>query len=290
MTMEMNTLEDVEQRIILRTLVGSSVHGTNVHDGLEDRDEMAVCVEPLSRVIGPTHNFEQFIYRTAAIREGKHDAKSRAGDLDLTVYSLRKWVKLALDGNPTVLLLLFAKPMDPLRMEGMLLQSKADLFASKRAGHRFLGYLQSQKQRLTGERGQKRVNRPELIEKYGYDTKYAMQMLRLGFQGIEYLQTGKLQLPMHESTALYLRNVRNGKYPQDLVVYECGELEDALKHWLVHSPLPDEPETDKVMEFVQTIYEVHWVHDMLERNPDVATVLKDMAQNVKSSLDQWRQR
>jgi hypothetical protein len=34
----------------------------------------------------------------------------------------------------------------------------------------FLGYLQAQKQRLTGERGQKRIHRPELEGMYGFDT------------------------------------------------------------------------------------------------------------------------
>jgi len=36
-----------EGSTILRRLVGSTVHGLNVNDGIEDRDEMGVCVEPL---------------------------------------------------------------------------------------------------------------------------------------------------------------------------------------------------------------------------------------------------
>jgi len=51
--------------------------------------------------------FEQFIYRSAAEREGRADARSTGGDLDLTICGLRKWTRLALKGNPTVLLLLF---------------------------------------------------------------------------------------------------------------------------------------------------------------------------------------
>lgn len=257
---EMNTLEEVEARIILRTLVGSTVHGTNVHDGIEDRDEMAVCVEPLSRVVGPTNNFEQFIYRTAAIREGKHDAKSRGGDLDLTVYSLRKWVRLALDGNPTVLLLLFATPLKITGL-GMELQDMATEFASKRAGHRFLGYLQSQKLRLTGERGQKRVNRPELIEKFGYDTKYAMQMLRLGYQGIEYMHSGRLQLPMEDTLAQLLRNVRNGLWRYEEAVKLCTELELRLKEAIDSSELPEEPDTVKVTAWLCDAYTHVWSRD-----------------------------
>jgi hypothetical protein len=39
--------ETAERCTILRGLVGSTVHGLNVNDGIEDRDEMGICVEPL---------------------------------------------------------------------------------------------------------------------------------------------------------------------------------------------------------------------------------------------------
>jgi len=39
--------EAAERCTILRGLVGSTVHGLNVNDGIEDRDEMGVCVEPM---------------------------------------------------------------------------------------------------------------------------------------------------------------------------------------------------------------------------------------------------
>jgi hypothetical protein len=40
--------EAAERCTILRGLVGSTVHGLNVNDGIEDRDEMGVCVEPIA--------------------------------------------------------------------------------------------------------------------------------------------------------------------------------------------------------------------------------------------------
>ena len=98
---------------ILRGLVGSTVHGLNVNDGIEDRDEMGVCIEPLADAMALAAAFEQFIYRSAVEREGREGARSTAGDLDLTIYSLRKWMRLALKGNPTILLLLFT-PEDQL--------------------------------------------------------------------------------------------------------------------------------------------------------------------------------
>lgn len=100
------TKEWVEASTILRVEVGSTVHGIG-QSGKDDRDEMGVCLEPYPLAAGLVSQFEQHIYRDAAAREGQHDAPSQAGDLDLTIYALRKWLRLALKGNPSVMLLLF---------------------------------------------------------------------------------------------------------------------------------------------------------------------------------------
>jgi predicted nucleotidyltransferase len=84
--------EIAERGTILRCQVGSGVHGTAI-EGYDDRDEMGICVEPPEYVIG-LKRFEQYMYRTKP--EG---VRSGPGDLDLTIYSLRKWLRLALQVN-----------------------------------------------------------------------------------------------------------------------------------------------------------------------------------------------
>ena len=79
------TRDQAERRTILRALVGSTVHGLNVRDAVEDRDEMGVLVEPFEAVVGFTR-FEQFIYRSAAERErptGRPFRGRRPGPRDL---------------------------------------------------------------------------------------------------------------------------------------------------------------------------------------------------------------
>jgi hypothetical protein len=68
---------------------------------LPGTDPMGVCVEP-PRYIAGLRPFEHWVYRTQP--EG---APSGPGDLDLTIYGLRKYCRMALKGSPTVLLLLF---------------------------------------------------------------------------------------------------------------------------------------------------------------------------------------
>lgn len=246
---------------ILRGLVGSTVHGLGVSDGVDDRDEMGICIEPRDYVIGLSH-FEQYIYRTAG--EGN---RSGPGDLDLCVYSLRKWMRLAANGNPTILNMLFI-PEEELTVQtdlGIALRKFAPRIASRRAGQAFLGYLTQQKQRLTGERGQKNVTRPELVEKYGYDTKYAMHMLRLGVQGVEYLQTGRLTLPMPEPVRGQLRGVRTGALSLQECLTWAGELERELKDMINSSPLPREPDARDIDSFLSTTYELFWNSEKKEK-------------------------
>ncbi|MCC7124353.1 MAG: nucleotidyltransferase domain-containing protein, partial [Acidobacteria bacterium] len=236
------------------------VHGLNVNDGIEDRDEMGVCVEPFASAMSLGDPFEQFIYRSAAEREGRHDARSSAGDLDLTIYSLRKWMRLALKGNPTILLLLFTPDEQLVTCDalGAELRALAPAIVSRRAQQPFLGYLQAQKQRLTGERGQKRVHRPELEAMYGFDTKYAMHMLRLGFQGVELLTTGRLNLPMTEPSRSFLLDVRRGKVSEQECLARAGELEERLTQLATTSSLPPEPEETHVEGWMLSAYRRRW--------------------------------
>jgi uncharacterized protein len=252
--------ETAERCTILRGLVGSTVHGLNVNDGIEDRDEMGICVEPLEDAMALWDPFEQFIYRTAAEREGRDNARSTAGDLDLTIYSLRKWARLALKGNPTIMLLLFT-PEDQLvycHELGAELRALTPAIVSRRVQGPFLGYLQAQKQRLTDERGQKRIHRPELEEMYGFDTKYAMHVLRLGFQGVELLTTGSLSLPMREPERSFLLDVRRGKVSEQDCPAKAGILERELVDLATSSPLIAEPDEQRVQEWVVAAYRKRW--------------------------------
>jgi len=236
--------EIAERCTILRGLVGSTVHGLNVNDGIEDRDEMGICVEPLEDAMALWAPFEQFIYRSAAEREGRENARSIAGDLDLTIYSLRKWMRLALKGNPTILLLLFTPDDQLVHCDalGRELRGLAPQIISRRVQGPYLGYLQAQKQRLTGERGQKRIHRPELEEMYGFDTKYAMHMVRLGVQGVELLETGRITLPIAEPWLSWLRDLRQGRHTRDEALAAATELEARLDVLETTSPLPPQPD------------------------------------------------
>lgn len=238
---------------ILRTIVGSTVYGTSV-DGGGDRDEMAIAIEPMHYVIGMRH-WETSIYRTAADGE-----KSKPGDLDLVTHSLRKFCRLCAKGNPSMLLPLFV-PEDAIieaNELGRELIAKRSMFLSRECGKAFLGYMIAQKARLAGESGGRHGTRPELVEKYGYDTKYAAHIIRLGYQGLELLSTGHLSLPMPEEQRQDVLSVRTGKWSLEKTLSRAGELERDLRDGLDTGPLPAHADEDAINDFLQEAYCRAW--------------------------------
>lgn len=247
-----------EKHTILRVSAGSNLHGLSV-PGTDDRDEVGICIENLEDVAG-FNPFEQYIYRTAAEREGRHDAPSQHGDLDLTIFSLRKFLRLAMQGNPQIIQCFFVPPALCVTRTalGGQLQELAPLIVSRHAGNRYLGYLEAQRQLLLGERGQKKTNRPELEAKHGFDTKYALHVARLAYQGVELLSTGRLTLPIEENTRRYLYSIRLGEVPLQDVLTKVGELERELKDLLHDAPVPAEPAREEVEAWMVERYFECW--------------------------------
>jgi hypothetical protein len=183
-----------------------------------------------------------------------------------------------LDGNPSVILLLFA-PTTFLKVcdaTGNQLRSLAPAFASRRAGARFLGYLQQQRQRMLGERGQKGVTRAALVEQFGYDTKYASHIIRLGYQGVEYLETGQLTLPLPGVQRQRCIDIRAGRVDQNEMLTEAGELEQKVKDLCDTSPLPAEPDVETVQEWILTQYLQNWKADDVQNDLAKARRIKDL--------------
>jgi hypothetical protein len=240
-----------ERGLILRTTVGSVVHGLS-NPGTDDRDELGVCVEPPEYLLG-FRRFEHFVYRTQP--EGH---PSGPGDLDLTVYGLRKYCGLALKGSPTVLLPLFVDDEDIVARTalGEELQALAPAFVSRNAGRAFLGYLDAQRRGLVGERHATRTR--ELSREHGYDTKYAMHALRIGYQGIELLGTGRITLPMPDPERGALRDVRAGHVPLDAVLEHIDRVIGELDAACDRPGLPERSDVDAVDRFVVRAYRQVW--------------------------------
>jgi predicted nucleotidyltransferase len=213
---------------------------------------MGVCIEPPEYVVG-LRPFEHWVSRTQP-----GGVASGPGDVDLTIYGLRKYCRLAMKGSPTVLLLLFVDGEHVLERGplGVELQALAPAFISKRTGASFIGYLDAQRRGLLGERHATRTR--ELSGEHGYDTKYAMHALRIAHQGHELLATGRVSLPIAEPARDALMQVRRGQLSLRDVLDRLHRAADQLELAVSQASVPDEPDYVAIDRFLCDAYERAW--------------------------------
>ena len=254
---------------ILRCEVGSTAHGTGIPGG-EDHDETIIWVEPLTDVFHPLHDPGLQGPKARMERTQPEGTRSGPGDTDRQIYSLRRFLHLAANGNPSILMTFWAPRLDlpsgsTTHAEmGSELQRLGPAFISRRMIPRYRGYMQSQASRILGtSKGQHGARggggRSELIEQYGWDTKYAMHCARLGFQCLELIQTGGLELPMPNGhpTGDWLRALRRGDVSFDEWWDTVLQLDRMLGDILDGAPgnvalkrgLRPEPSWDRIIEF-----------------------------------------
>jgi hypothetical protein len=225
--------------MILLVEVGSTAHGTGLPGG-EDQDEMAVVIECPEEVIGLIERG----MRTEMQRTQPEGSRSGPGDTDRTLHSLRRFLRLAASGNPSILMALWA-PILFATEQGHELQGLGEAFIGRHMIPRYRGYMQSQAGRLLGLRGgghgrRGGGGRAELISMFGYDTKYAMHCARLGFQCRELLTTGRLALPIEGEPAEWLLAVRKGEVPFEQWWERTLQLDAELEDMLENNQLPEQ--------------------------------------------------
>src|SRR5258708_5372934 len=190
---------------------GSELHGAKVKD-TDDLDIYGTYLEPPELVIGLDKQ-DFYVWSTAG-----NERRNGPNDIDVCLYSVRKWAGLAAKGNPTALHFLFAQNFSANPQPWQDVLEGRTLFLSKLAAKQFHGFADSQVRRLQGLGTGKKGQRHELIDAHGYDVKAAMHVVRLLNEGIELMRTGTITLPRPEKELLI--TIRTGQY---------GSLERVLK-------------------------------------------------------------
>lgn len=239
---------NVDMRHVVRIVeVGSTAHGMSTSSTDDDFDATVIRVEPFKELVVGSPNRQSMMIRTQP-----DGVRSRMGDIDLQVYTLRKFAGLAAGGNPSILGAIFSKKVHYSTLD---LQPLARMAASKRAGSAFLGYMRQQLERWQGVRGQKSVNRPELVDAYGFDTKYAAHVIRLGIQGVEYMQTGQYSMPLADEVAASLIGLREGALSEPEAMEWAEQVEQDLLEAVASSPLPQGPNTEGINDWLVRVYQ-----------------------------------
>lgn len=135
-SIDRSNLRWLNHRVAFLTRHGSHAYGTNTPTS--DEDFKGWAVPPQSYFYGFLERFDQ--------AEFHHQNDG----VDAVIYDIRKFFKLAVDCNPSIIEVLFTNPEDHIvrtRLADVLLENR-QLFISKKAKHTFSGYAVSQLKRL----------------------------------------------------------------------------------------------------------------------------------------------
>jgi uncharacterized protein len=231
-------------------LGGSSQHGASIPGKVSDIDLFGIYIEPPPLALG--------INEESHFTGGTSDQyeRNRPGDEDYKAYTLTRWASLAARGNPTILGFLYTPCLTAGVWHDLILPNK-HLFKAKSHAKAFLGYAKGQWARLNGDAGSgKHGQRSELIEKWGYDCKAGMHLMRLLFEAEEYMNLGKITYPRPEKELLL--SIRQGAWTRDKLYKEYTDAEMRVEEAMRKSSLPESVDRNTISELVASCYLTHW--------------------------------
>lgn len=224
------------ESIMLEGIVGSRAYGLDHPDS--DTDKLGIWVAPLQQVVGLDLYNETTVTR----------------DPDSTYHELKKFLILALKGNPTVLELLYLDSYTWMTDIGRNLVSSRDAFLSKGAIYEsYRGYARSEFVKI-----QRKLDQlpDENLEKKL--KKRAAHVLRLYLYGMQLLEEGEMSLDLSDARDDIF-------YAADLAVTDPKTFAKLILKWDLllaetyqMSSLPDNPNRQLVNNFlIQTRYDYY---------------------------------
>lgn len=222
----------IPENIILEGVTGSTAYGLATENS--DVDIKGVYLLPTRTVL--------------AIGFDLNKTTKDHVDPDWVYHEVGKFMKLVINGNPTVTELLYLHEYTILTPVGqMLIDNRSSFLSTKAVTNAYSGYAFSQAQRLTTRTAQGMD---------GYDSslknrfaKHTRHCFRLLMQARQLLETGTLDVKVTPEQREYLFAM--GEKTADEVVDEFMRQDTEMKK--VKSVLPDEPDMDKLNELLYKI-------------------------------------
>ena len=183
------------------------------------------------------------------------------GEFDEVKHELRKAFKLLAQGNPNVLVTLFNPESNFLQVtEGgrLLIENREKFLCTPNVYMRFMGFANSQLHRMIRfeYRGFMGDKRKKIVEKYGYDTKNAMTMIRLLDEGYELLTTGNLTIRKEGAIRQLLMDIKMAKYKLEDIQKMAEDYMFKLKDAKIKTVLHDKLDMEYLNLLLKQILEV----------------------------------
>jgi predicted nucleotidyltransferase len=243
------------------TLMGSMAFGVANDDS--DRDVYGFAIPPkedlfphlAGEIVGfgtPRKPFSCF-HQTHIV-----DPEAMGGrgvEYDLTIYSIARYFTLCMECNPNAIDSLFTAQECVLSLTkvGAMVRDSRKLFLHKGIWTRFKAYVYSQLHRMESKAPiGKRV---QLRERFGFDVKYAYNLVRLLYECEQLLMFGDMDLRRDRE---HLKAIRRGDVKVEDIRAWASDKEKQLEKLYLESQLPDRPAEAAIRNLLMNCLEEHY--------------------------------
>lgn len=253
-------------------IMGSYAYG--VHNKDSDKDVYGFCI-PSKLILFP-HQIGGHIEGFGNRPQGFDQFHKCYDDVDFTIFGIVKYFDLCVHNNPNMIDSLFVPDncichMTPI---GEMVRENRHKFLCSKLWHTYKGYAYSQLRKLKNK-DPNSGKRKELIEKYGFDTKFAYHIVRLIDYAEQLLQFGDMDMQRDKER---WKSIRAGEWSLDQVESHFYEKEKTLQTLYENTSLPHDMQFDPIKELLLNCLEAHYgsLDKMVPRDTKAETVLLEM--------------
>lgn len=204
---------------------------------------------------------------------------------DLSIFNIVKFFELCRQNNPNMIDALFTPENCVIHCTqiGRMVRDKRKLFLSKEAWKKFRGYAHAQLKKMNDKNPE--GGRREIIEKFGFDVKFAYHIVRLFDEVEQIMQDGELDLQRAREV---MKAIRRGDWTSDEIRDWAMEKEKALETAYTHCKLPDRPAVEPLRQLLLNCLEEHYgsLTDCVEQIGWAELALK----NIDNTMNDVRKR
>lgn len=223
-------------KVIFKYLAGSFSYGTNTPDS--DIDYRGIFMPDIKDYLTVTAMQEEI--------EGPGE--------DEKYYSLRKFLSLYVRCNPNIVEFLWCDESNIVLStpEYELLREHREQLLCRNVLDSFMGYATSRVKKLETELHQPTSVRAASKEKFGYDTKDAMHLVRLMRMGVEILEGKGVIVRRHDADEL--QAIRNGEWALSKVLNHAEEMKRRFAELELETTLPEKQQFELANKLMGMLY------------------------------------
>lgn len=242
-------------------ILGSTAYGVSRDNS--DLDIYGFAIPPRDQVFphlqGHIYGFDQEFKPFAQFQQHhiRHaDALGGKGrEYDLTIYSIIKYFRLLTDCNPNIIDTLFVPRHCVVYSTalGEMVRENRHLFLHKGCWSTFKGYAYAQMHKMRTKEPEGK--RAELVNRFGYDVKFAYHVVRLLNEVEQLMAEETLEL---DRNAEQLKAIRRGDWSQKQVENYFFDKEKQLEQLYLQCRLPVSANTPAIKQLLLNCLEHHY--------------------------------